>query len=194
MKKGIFLTLQIALICLTVFSCQQKDNTQQSLNESVMQHNDSVFAFLETNWHFQIRQSSNELQNILQEWKIWQEFTQELAIKPVTSIGAYQNKIKVLDNKLTSLTYLKYPEALNTPDIKARITVLSTSIKNLNMFLQLNPIDLDKVELSLNQVNENLDILLSQMQNNLSKPAIHSSSTADFDQLLDTVRRANPTN
>ncbi|MHC5353152.1 hypothetical protein ACYSNX_03020 [Myroides sp. LJL115] len=194
MKKGIFLTLLIVLFCLTAFSCQQKDNSQQKLNESVMQHNDSVFAFLETNWHFQVKQNSQELQTILDDWKIWQEFAQELAIKPVTSIGAYQNKIKVLDNKLSSLSYLKYPEALDTPDIKARVTVLSTSIKNLNMFLQLNPIDIDKVQQSLDQVNENLDILLSQMQNNLSKPTLNANSAVDFQQLLDTVRRANPTN
>lgn len=195
MKKGIFLTLQILLTCLLLFSCQEKDKMQQSLKDRALLHQDSVFNFLEDSWHFTLKQPSSELNQILEQWKIWQEFTQELEIKPVTSIRAFQNQIKVIDNKLQSLIYLKYPEQLDTADIKARITVLSTSLKNLNMFLHLQHIEIDKIQYALDQVNENLDILMTQMQNNLSKPTLHTpNSTSDVELLLDTVRRANPNN
>lgn len=193
MKKGIFLTLHLLLTCLLLGSCQDEDKLQQELKQKALQHNDSVFNYLEASWKFDLNQDNQELSEILQQWKIWQEFEQELVIKPVTTIGAFQNKIKVLDNKLQSLTYLKYPEALNSADIKARVTTLLSSIKDLNMFLHLNPIEIDKVDQSISKVNENLDILIDQMQKNLSRPSIKEHlSEEDLQIIYDTVRRANP--
>ncbi|MHC5201009.1 hypothetical protein [Myroides sp. LJL119] len=193
MKKGIFLTLQLLFVCLVLGSCEDQDKIQQELKQKALQHNDSIFNFLQANWNFKIEQNNSELNQILQEWKIWEEFSQELAIKPVTSIGAYQNKIKILDNKLQSLTYLKYPEPLNSPDIKARITTLLSSIKDLNMFLHLNPVDIKNLDSAISKVDKDLSVLMDQMQKNLSRPSIKEYlSDQDLQNLFDTVRRANP--
>ncbi|MEC4113695.1 hypothetical protein [Myroides pelagicus] len=193
MKKTLFFLLNIILLVGVLTSCNDDKQLQQAQRERYMQHQDSVFNYLETNWKIEFPKTTPELTNLLKEWNAWQEFQKEAVLKPTTSIDAYQKKISQLENKVQSITFIKYPKALDERDVKARMTVFFNSVKNLNMFLNLDPIDIAKVDAQMKQVNKDLAILTKQMEKNLEVAKVPLEiGEEEMLELLNDERRANP--
>ncbi|WP_267740628.1 hypothetical protein [Myroides injenensis] len=195
MKTTFKFILQSFIVLLLLVSCKDEDKLRQVETEKLTMHNDSVFNYLENNWSFKFPNVTADLNGLLEDWKPWNDFKQEMELKPMTSISAYQKKIDLLDTKIQSIIYTKFPQELNTRDIKARITVLQNSIKNLQMFLYLEPIDIPKIETHIKEVKKDLTILIDKMEEIVVKNHLPSEvGEEEMLQLLDTTRMANPEN
>ncbi len=195
MKNSIF-TIFLILCSLTLLttSCKDEEKFEKEQEIKIAQHNDSVYAFLQNNWKFTVPEASPELKPLLEEWKAWQEFNQELQLKPVSTIGAFQKKADVLTQKLTSLSFQKFPDELNLPDVKARIALLQTSINNLHMFITVEPIDIERSKKDIKMVNNSLNLFFEQMEENLIKKKYPKEIGEDeMIEAMNSERRANPT-
>lgn len=194
--KNSILTIFLFLFSLTLLttSCKDEEKFEKEQEIKIAQHNDSVYAFLQNNWKFIVPQPSNELKPLLEEWKAWQEFNQELELKPVSTIGAFQKKADVLTQKLTSLSFQKFPDELNIPDVKARIALLQTSLNNLHMFITVEPIEIERSRNDIKMVNNSLKVLFEQMEENLIKKKYPKELGEDeMIEAMSSERKANPT-
>lgn len=195
MKKSLLaIFLMLFSISLLTTSCKDEEKFEKEQEIKISQHKDSVFAFLKNNWKFTLPKPSNELNPLLEDWSAWQEFKQELSLKPVTTIGAFQKKADLLTQKLSSLSYQKIPDELNLPDVKARITLLQTSLNNLHLFVIQEPIEIDRLSKDLKQVNNSIKLLFDQMEENLIKNRVPKEiGEEEMLEAISTERRANPT-
>lgn len=196
MKNKTFAIIPLLFVAIIVSSCKKEEHNADIYKNQMQQRQDSIFNQIEQSWNFVIPASATEVEQSLSNWKIWNEFVDEITLKPITSITAYQKKIDQIEAKLNSVMYLKYPDEFNTPDIKARVSVLMTSLKNLHMYLRLNPIDSDKVTFYINEVQNDINNLMDQMQTNIKRKSLPQTVLEKnmLQQVLDTIRRANPTN
>ncbi|MTG96635.1 MULTISPECIES: hypothetical protein [Myroides] len=193
MKKTFLFILSIFTLSFLSIACEDKEKQQQAEQERYTKHQDSVFKYLEANWKIDIPETSQELTDILSKWNAWKEFKQEAELKPVTSIDAYQKKIAQIDNRLQSITFVKYPVEIDEKDNKARLTVLYNSVKNLNMFLNLDPIEIGKVDMYLKETNKNITLLIKNMERNLQAKKIPLElGEEEMLELINEERRANP--
>lgn len=195
MKKSLLaIFLMLFSISLLTTSCKDEEKFEKEQEIKISQHKDSVFAFLKNNWKFTLPKPSNELKPLLEDWNAWQEFKQELSLKPVTTIGAFQKKADILTQKLSSLSFQKMPEEINLPDVKARITLLQTSLNNLHLFIIQEPIEIDRLDKDLKQVNNSIKLLFDQMEENLIKNRVPKEiGEEEMLEAISTERRANPT-
>lgn len=194
--KNSILTIFLVAFSLTLLttSCKDEEKFEKEQEIKIAQHNDSVYAFLQNNWKFTVPTASNELEPLLEEWNSWQEFKQELQLKPVSTIGAFQKKADVLTQKLTSLAFQKFPNELNLPDVKARLALLQTSLNNLHMFITVEPIEIDRTKKDIKMVNNSLKVLFEQMEENLIKKKFPKEMGEDeMIEAMSSERKANPT-
>ena len=189
-----FIILSIGLLVFTT-SCQDEEKLRKEQQEKQQAHNDSVFSYLENNWQFTVRTDNKELEVILKNWDTWAFFEEEIKLKPVTSTNAYLKKAELLESRVQSIIYTKHPELLDKLDVKSRTIVLLNAIRNLRMFLALDPVDVSKVDESIKEVNLNIKMLISKMEEEIRKNDFPKQlGEAEFLQVVDTVRRANSTN
>ena len=195
MKKVLaFIALAISLFGL-VASCQDEDKVRKEQQERQQAHSDSVFTYLENNWKFIIQTDNKELEEQLKNWESWSYFSEEILLKPVTSTNAYHKKAELLESRVQSIIYSKYPELLNTMAIKSRTIVLLNTIRNLKMFLLLDPVDINKLDENIKEVNLHIKMLISKMEEEIRKNEFPKQlGEEEFLQLMDTVRRANSSN
>ncbi|MCC9042263.1 hypothetical protein LNQ81_06095 [Myroides sp. M-43] len=193
MKSNSYILL-LFLASIFMYSCKDNDQFSKDQELKIAQHNDSVYNYLTKNWSLRIPSVTPELDVILKEWKPWQELIQETKLKPVSTIGAFQKKANRISELLTSLTYQQYPEQLNLPDIKARVALLQTALNNLSMFLEVEPIDIKKLDHDIKYVNRAFRLLTAQMEENVRKAQLpKEEGETEMLEAVDTERRANPT-
>lgn len=187
-----FLLIGIVLISLFT-SCKKVDTQQQENQLKAQKQTDSVFSILTKTWNFKIPYQSSALQAELADWKAWSTFKNDLSIKPISSISAFQKKSEVLSKSSLNL-FNEIPANLNRPDIKSRITVLNTHLSNLEMYISLDKIPEKKILWLIPQINSALMSLVNQMEEVVVKKSIPKEvGEAEMLKALDTVRLANPT-
>ncbi|MDM1396772.1 hypothetical protein QK342_05775 [Myroides odoratimimus] len=195
MKSNLYILLPLLfLVSIISFSCKDEEKFVKEQELKIAQHNDSVYDYLTKNWNLRVPAASAELGVILKDWKPWQEFVQEVSLKPVSTIGAFQKRANRLSELLQSLTYQQYPKELDLPDIKSRMALLQTSLNNLNMFLEVTPISIEKLDQNLKHTNTALRLLLAQMDENIVKAKLpQEEGEAEMLEAINEERRANPT-
>ena len=81
------------------------------------------------------------------------------------------------------------PYTFNKPEIKSRISVLTTKINSINLFINLDDIPAQKVVTLVSEVNEELVSLTQQMEEIIRKSAIPiEEGESDMIRMLDTTR------
>lgn len=191
---GIILLLVVGL---SLGSCKKEIDQSQVEQTKLQQYNDSIFSHLMKEWKFRVPKTSKELTPILTDWKPWNNLMNEVKLRPVSTIGAFQKKAATLTEVAQNLTYQAYPSQLNTPDIQARYTTLLTSFQNLEMYIDLDPIDVEKVDEWLDRIQINMDGLVRMMEENLvrqnyAKQAGEDAMLEEMQQMRNEVRNANP--
>lgn len=185
-----YIILFVFFIC--ALSC--KDNRKE-LEESQLraqQHVDSVFTLLEKNWNFRVPVIPASVEEEIEDWKQWADFAEEIKLKPVASVGAFQKKIEKL-NSTSNVLRIDIPEKFNKPEIRSRITVINNTFNNLDMYLNVKPIPIEKIEELLPQVNKQLISLIDKMEELKIKSVIPKEiGEEDMLRALDTIRHANP--
>ncbi len=186
--------LLIGILFISVFaSCKKVDTREQENQLRAQKHTDTVFTILTKNWVFKIPTQSTALQAEVSDWKAWLEFRNDISIKPISSISAFQKKSEILSNSSLNL-FNEIPTNLNRPDIRSRITVLNTLLSNLEMYLTLDKIQEKQIIRLIPQINTAIASLVSQMEEIVVKKSIPKEvGEAEMLQALDTLRFANPT-
>jgi hypothetical protein len=152
-------SLYILLFCVLFFSCKNNDQTQIIDQQKEIKKAEVIFNNINKAWVFNVADMESPSTN----WIEWRSFITEINQKPKSSIGAFQKKTKTLSKKVDDLN-LKIPYKYNLPQIKARIMVLSTKIKAMDLFIHLNQIPDKKVISLITDVNTEIQSLQMQMQ------------------------------
>ena len=87
----------------------------------------------------------------------------EIHQNPKSSIGAFQKKAAILSKKVTDLN-ANIPPEFNKPQIKARIAVLNTKIKLMDLYIHFNQIPNGKVVKLIGEITTEIDYFQLQME------------------------------
>ena len=176
------------LLSITLFSC--KDDTAERLVEQKKeaQKKEVIFDKINKGWVFITPNLETTTQNKVNNWIEWRAFLTEINQKPKSTIGAFQKKAKALSKKVTELNN-NIPSEFNKPQIKSRITVLTTKIKAMDLFIHLNQIPAPKVLQFINDINTEITSLQMQMEEITRRNQIpREEGEPDLIRMKDTAR------
>lgn len=176
-------------ICFSLLiSCQNKDEQHILEQQKDANARAVVFATISNGWRFTTPTLNPTTQSLVQNWTALHDFTNELIQIPKSTIGAFQKKSKDLSKKVLLLNGT-IPAPFIKPEIKSRITVLTTKINSINLFLNIDAVPAQKVVLLVNEVNVELLSLYRQMDEIVRKNEIpKEEGESDMIRMLDTTR------
>lgn len=156
---------------MLMFSC--KDDSDARVQDIARndKKNEQTFAKINKAWDFNAPPLSPDVQSLVASWSEWRLFISELEQKPKSSIGAFKQKAKTLSRKADELNN-NIPAKFDNPEIRARIMTLSTKVKSLDLFINLDRIEDQKVLKLIPEVNSELLSLTNQMQKLIKKSQI----------------------
>lgn len=168
MKKIFF---PIVLFIMVAISC--KDDSDSRLKDIARndKKNEQIFAKINKAWDLNTPTISQDVQNTINGWAEWRLFTTELEQKPKSSIGAFKQKAKTLSRKANDLNN-NIPAKFDNPEIRARIMTLSTKVKSMDLFINLDKIEEEKVLKLIPEINSEMVSLTSQMEKLIKKSQI----------------------
>lgn len=183
-----FKSFYIVFLFILFFSCQN-DNKQLLIEQQKeAEKKEVVFKSIEKGWGFTISPLEPETQAKVKNWLEWQNFLTEIHQNPKSSIGAFQKKAVVLSKKVAELN-VNIPPEFNKPQIKARIAVLSTKIKSMDLFIHLNQIPSSKVVKLIGEINTEIDFFQLQLEEIVKRSQIPmEEGESDLIKMKDTTR------
>lgn len=148
---------------MLLFSCQ--DDSKQRAIEQVKEakKKQTVFENINRGWIFDITPIDPTTQSKITGWNEWRNFLAEINQKPKSSIGAFQKKAATLSKKVVELNN-NIPSEFNKPQVKARIGVITTKIKAMDLFIHLNQIPDKKVVKLIGEINMEIEYMQLQME------------------------------
>ena len=186
-----FLATLLVFACIT--SCQEDPKARALEQEKETQKREVVFANINKGWNFNSQPSNQMARSLTANWVEWRVFLNELGQKPKSSIGAFQQKAKTLSKKALELNN-NIPIKFNLPEIKSRISVITTKVNAINLYIHLNQIPDKKIVQLVQEINTELASLNAQIDEIRIKGEIKmEDGEADMIRMLDTTR-AIPTN
>ena len=176
-----------AAFCL-LFACQ-KDNEQLRIaRQKDALRNEQVFQKINQAWQFTIPNLSPNTQRFTSSWNDLFVLTNELNKKPKSTLGAFQKKARLLSQKSVVLGNT-IPLVFNKPEIKSRIAVLTTKFNQINLYINVTPVQDQKVVAILSEVNIELKALFLQLDELVRKSEIPTEEgESEMKQMLDTSR------
>lgn len=185
MYKSIFLLL----VSILLLSCN--DETVQIDNEKIIAKRNKTFNLVSSSWNLSVPPLSPLVQSQVANWNDWQQFVIELNQKPKSNFTAFQLKTKNLAGKADTLQFT-IPPIFDKPQVKSRITSLSTKIKLLDTFLNLTDVPENKIKQLIPEINQELFALTSQWEEiNIKNQIPREAGEEYLIKALDTTRNAN---
>lgn len=166
----IYSYIMLVLFCFLV-SCKDDEAARLEANAKDTKKNEQIFASIDKAWNFNPQPMNPAVGNIIQNWSEWRLFMTELQQKPKSSIGAFQQKARTLSQKAMNLNN-HIPTTFDKPEIKSRIMTLITKVRSLDLFINLNQIQEQKVLKAIPEINEEIASLQSQMEEIVRKGQI----------------------
>lgn len=152
------------LFFVTLFFSCQNDNKQLIIEQKrEAEKQEGIFKSINRGWIFEITPLEPKTQAKVNGWAEWRNFLTEINQKPKTSIGAFQKKASVLSKKVVELNN-NIPIEFDKPQIKSRIAVLTTKIKELDLYIHLSQIPTKKVVKIIGEINSEIDFFEMQME------------------------------
>jgi hypothetical protein len=180
-----FLTL---LFFGLLFSCQNEEVKQKAAQLKDAKKKEAVFVTINSGWVFTNPMLNPTSNAIVSNWGELRLFVTELTQKPKSSIGAFQKKAKILSKKASELNN-NIPLKFAKPEIITRISVLTTKINSLNLFINLRDIPDKKVVVLVSEINAEMVSLYGQMDEIVRKSEIpREAGEPDFVMMKDTSR------
>lgn len=178
----------IFLFIIALQSCANDDEKRNLENARDLKKKETVFAVVEKAWNFNTQPVNPTAASMASSWSEWRVFLSELSQKPTSTIGAFRKKAKTLSVKVGDLNN-NIPAAFDKPEIKSRISVLTTKINSLNLFVNLDAIPEKKVVALISDINVELNSLQMQMGEVTRKSLIpKEAGELDMIRMLDTAR------
>jgi hypothetical protein len=147
-----------------------------------------IFSNINKGWVFNSNPINATSQANKLSWNEWRLFLSELEQKPKKTIGAFQKKSTEISKKAMALNDF-IPAEFNKPQIKARIAILITKVRMLDLYIHLKDIPDQKVIALIPEINTELASLQNQMDKMVQKSKIPlEEGESDLLKMLDTAR------
>lgn len=173
---------------ISLIGCQKKVETIDTAQNQPTQ--DSLIRTIHAKWNFKVSISNPTVSTKLSNWEEWRNYVNELTIAPNPSLSAFKHKAGNLVQKV-ALIRSNIPELYNKQETKARISLLETNIQNLDMHLELDPMNQKEVLRLLGAIQKNTNSIIYQFDEFEIKAKIPKEIGED--QLIhpvDTIKRA----
>ena len=177
-------------LLLLLGSCKGEDEQKRiAENAKDAQKKKVIFENIKKGWDFYDEPINEATEEGVKTWNELRSFIQELAHKPKMTISAYQQKAKAISKKALALRN-NVPELFNKPQIKARISVLITKVRLMDMYIHLDEIPDKKVVQLVGEINKELATLQRQMDilTEKSKIPVEEGEDEMRRMLLDSAR------
>lgn len=169
-------------------SCQNDDQKRIAENKKELQKRELLFKNIEKSWVFYDEPVTEAAENSTASWNEWRLFLEELAQKPKKTIGAFQQKSKVLTKKAIALND-NIPVDFSKPQIKSRISALIAKVQMLDLYIHLDNIPDKKITKLIAEINLELVSLQRQMQKTVDKSKIPiEEGESDLLKMMDASR------
>jgi hypothetical protein len=167
-----------------------KNDTEKRLVETQKdaKKKELIFENINKAWVFNANPINATSQANTLSWNEWRMFLAELGQKPKKTIGAFQKKSTELSKKAMALNDF-IPTEFNKPQIKARISILITKVRMLDLYIHLNDIPDQNVLVLVGEINTELASLQNEMDKIVQKSKIPlEEGESDLLKMLDTAR------
>ena len=167
-----------------------KNDTEKRLVETQKdaKKKELIFENINKAWVFNANPINATSQANTLSWNEWRMFLAELDQKPKKTIGAFQKKSTELSKKAMALNDF-IPTEFNKPQIKARISILITKVRMLDLYIHLNDIPDQNVLVLVGEINTELASLQNEMEKIVQKSKIPlEEGESDLLKMLDTAR------
>lgn len=189
-----FKILILSLFCgFLLFSCKE-ENEQTLLVEKMEKKNRESFEQINKAWTLNIPNASMEVSAVLNQWKEWKSFEQEIKQKPKSTISAFKQKVLNLVSKSDSL-HLSVPARFNQPQVRSRIVALQTKILALDTYFSLDIVPQEKVRDFILAINKEMTAFYMQCEEIVVKSRIPTEiGEPKIISVSDTTRNAKAIN
>jgi len=180
--------VSLFLLSFLVLSCQNDNQERILAQQKEAKKREVIFNNINAAWNFNVPTMESSAQAVAASWLEWRNFVNEINLKPKSTIGAFQRKAETLSKRVTDLNN-NIPFKYNLPAIRSRISVLTTKIRTLDLFIHLNQIPDEKVISILQETNIEINSLQMQMQEIIRKSLIPIEEyESDIIRMKDTSR------
>ncbi len=184
--KITFSSLLLGLLFIT--SCQEDPKLRALAQEKEVQKKEVIFKKISNGWNFSVQPNNETSRSLTNTWGEWRVLLNELAQKPKSSLGAFQQKAKTLSKRANDINN-NVPIEFNIPEIKSRINALCTKINAINLYIHLNQIPAAKIVKLVQEVNTEISSLQFQFEEINRKSQIKiEDGESDMLKMLDTIR------
>lgn len=189
-----FKILILSVFCSFLFFSCKDENEQQLLIEKMEKKRLESFNQIDKAWVLNVPASSPEVNMVLNSWKDWQSFEQEIKQKPKSTISAFKLKVLNLVSKSDSL-HLNVPPRFNLPQVRSRIVALQTKILALDTYFSLDIVPEDKVQNLIAAINKEIIAFHMQCEEIIVKSNIPTEiGEPKIISISDTTRNAKAIN
>lgn len=183
-----FKYIYVFLLIFGLVSCKNDNEKRQAESIKDIKKKELIFSIIDKAWVFNAKPINTTSQANTVSWKEWRLFLAELDQKPKKTIGAFQKKSAELSKKAMALNDL-IPLEFNKPQIKARIAILITKVRMLDLYIHLSDIPEQKVIALIPEINIQLVALQNQMDKIVQKSKIPlEEGESDLIKMLDSAR------
>lgn len=179
------------IIFLTLFftSCKEDKQALLEAQQRESQRVEALVAELQAKWKFILPDYTPEQQAFFQDWGQWFVLLSELKQTPQGSLKAFQDKASNLSLKVRDVTE-SIPVSLQRPELKSRFTVLRTKINALDLFVNLDQVPMEKVNICIVEINEQLVAIQAQVQEYILRTSIpmEEGERQMIERMRDTTR------
>lgn len=183
-----FRYIYIFLLIFGLFSCKNENEKRQEESIKDIKKKELIFSIIEKGWVFNAQPINETSRSSALAWNEWRSFLTELDQQPKKTIGAFQKKSAELSKKVMALNTL-IPVEFDKPQIKARIAILITKVRMLDLYLHLKDIPEQKVIALIPEINIQLVALQNQMDKIVIKSKIPlEEGESELLKMLDTTR------
>ncbi|MBF6609305.1 MAG: hypothetical protein ITG00_11320 [Flavobacterium sp.] len=180
--------LLFILVVTIIFSSCNNEEKRLAENEREEQKKEAVYQEVAKAWNFNAQPQNAISQSLVSSWSQWRALLNELSQKPQSSIGAFRTKAKTLSAKSEELA-ANIPVQFNKPEVKSRLSVLSTKINALDLYMNLDKIPAAKVSSTIQEINDELRSVQMQLDEIVRKSKIpKEAGESDLIRMRDTAR------
>lgn len=180
--------LFLALTAVLVLGCTKGTGPEQRTTSTISQ--DSLIRTIHHKWKFSVSISNPAVSSKLNNWEEWRNYVNEITISPSPSLSGFTFKSAALVQKVNALR-ISIPELYNKQETKARIALLETNVQNLDMLLELEPLNPKEITKLLAAIQKNTNSLINQFDEFEVKSRIPKEEGEDqLLQPVDTIKRA----
>lgn len=178
----------LAVTAVCALGCTKGTAPEQGTTTKISQ--DSLIRTIHQKWKFSISISNPAVSTKLNNWEEWRNYANEITISPSPSLSGFTFKSAAFVQKVSALR-ISIPEAYNKQETKARLALLETNVQNLDMLLELEPLNPKEITKLLAAIQKNTNSLINQFDEFEVKSKIPKEEGEDqLLQPVDTIKRA----